>query len=49
MYFDKPVTYASIEAPVDFRAVLSLNGVMMLGLGVFSGSLIQICMSSFGG
>jgi len=49
MYFDKPVTEASIEAPVDFRAVLSLNGVMMLGLGVFSGSLIQICMSSFGG
>jgi NADH-quinone oxidoreductase subunit N len=49
MYFDKPVTDASIEAPVDFRAVLSLNGVMMLGLGVFSGSLIQICMSSFGG
>jgi len=49
MYFDKPVTDASIEAPVDFRAVLSLNGVMMLGLGIFSGSLIQICMSSFGG
>ncbi|MGD8345998.1 MAG: NADH-quinone oxidoreductase subunit NuoN [Lysobacterales bacterium] len=49
MYFDKPVTDAPIDAPVDFRAVLSLNGVMMLGLGVFSGSLIQICMSSFGG
>ena len=48
MYFDKPLTDASIDAPVDFRAVLSLNGVMMLGLGVFSGSLIQICMSSFG-
>jgi NADH-quinone oxidoreductase subunit N len=48
MYFDEPVTEAPIEAPVDFRAVISLNGVIMLGLGIFSGSLIQICMSSFG-
>ena len=48
MYFDEPLTETPIEAPVDFRAVISLNGVIMLGLGIFSGSLIQICMSSFG-
>ena len=48
MYFDEPVTTTRIDAPVDFRAVISLNGVIMLGLGIFSGSLIQICMSSFG-
>ena len=48
MYFDEPVSDAAIEAPVDFRAAISLNGVMMLGLGIFSGSLIAICMSSFG-
>ena len=48
MYFDEPVTEASIDAPVDFRAAISFNGVMMLGLGIFSGSLIQVCMSSFG-
>jgi len=48
MYFDEPVTEARIDAPVDFRAVISLNGVMMLGLGIFSSSLIAICMSSFG-
>jgi NADH-quinone oxidoreductase subunit N len=48
MYFDEPVTGAAIEAPVDFRAAISLNGIMMLGLGIFSGSLIAICMSSFG-
>ncbi len=47
MYFDEPVTGSIIDAPVDFRAVISLNGVMMLGLGVFSGSLIAVCMSSF--
>jgi len=42
------VTEARIDAPVDFRAAISLNGVIMLGLGIFSSSLIQVCMSSFG-
>jgi NADH-quinone oxidoreductase subunit N len=48
MYFDEPVTEAPIDAPVDFRAAISLNGIMMLGLGIFSSSLIAICMASFG-
>jgi len=48
MYFDEPVTESPIEAPVDFRAVISLNGALMLGLGIFSSSLIAVCMSSFG-
>jgi NADH-quinone oxidoreductase subunit N len=48
MYFDEPVTGAAIDAPVDFRAAISLNGIMMLGLGIFSSSLIAVCMSSFG-
>ncbi len=48
MYFDEPVTESPIEVPVDFRAVISLNGAMMLGLGIFSSSLIAVCMSSFG-
>jgi NADH-quinone oxidoreductase subunit N len=48
MYFDEPQTESPIEAPVDFRAAISLNGIMVLGLGIFSSSLIAICMSSFG-
>ena len=48
MYFDEPVSEAEIDAPVDFRAAISLNGIMMLGLGIFSSSLIAICMASFG-
>ena len=48
MYFDDPVTEAVIDAPVDFRAAISVNGIMMLGLGIFSSSLIAVCMSSFG-
>jgi len=47
MYFDEPITEKAIAAPVDFRAVLSLNGVLMLGLGIFSSSLIAICMRAF--
>lgn len=47
MYFDDPLTETSIDAPVDFRAAISVNGILMIGLGVFSGSLIAVCMSSF--
>jgi len=48
MYFDEPVTEAEIDAPVDFRAAISLNGILMIGLGIFSSSLIAVCMASFG-
>jgi NADH-quinone oxidoreductase subunit N len=48
MYFDEPLTESPIDAPVDFRAAISLNGIMILGLGIFSSSLIAVCMSSFG-
>ncbi len=47
MYFDEPEVTTPIEAPVDFRAVLSINGLAMLGLGVFSGGLIGVCVSAF--
>lgn len=47
MYFDDPPTEVPIEAPVDFRAAISINGIMMIGLGIFSGALIAVCMSSF--
>jgi len=48
MYFDEPLTESPIEAPIDFRAALSLNGIMVLGLGIFSSSLIAVCMTAFG-
>jgi NADH-quinone oxidoreductase subunit N len=48
MYFDEPETEETISAPVDFGAALTLNGIMILGLGIFSSSLIAICMASFG-
>ncbi len=48
MYFDEPETEAKIEVPVDFGAAISLNGILMIGLGIFASSLISICMTSFG-
>ena len=48
MYFDDPENEAVITAPVDFGTALTLNGAMILGLGMFSSSLIAICMTSFG-
>ena len=49
MYFDDPETETVIEPPVDFGAAISFNGILMLGLGIFSSSLIAVCMGSFPG
>ena len=47
MYFDEPDVEKSVTVPVDFAAALTINGAMILGLGIFSSSLIAICMTSF--
>jgi len=47
MYFDEPETSAPVQAPLDFKAVLSINGIAMLALGLFSGGLISLCVSAF--
>lgn len=47
MYFDEPATDVRFVAPTDFSAAISLNGVLMLALGLFSSSLIALCMESF--
>jgi NADH-quinone oxidoreductase subunit N len=47
MYFDEPEHTDRVPAPVDFRAVLTINGVAVLGLGIFSGGLISLCVSAF--
>ncbi|MDT8450186.1 MAG: NADH-quinone oxidoreductase subunit NuoN [Wenzhouxiangellaceae bacterium] len=47
MYFDEPDNPEPVIVPTDFRAVLSVNGLAMLGLGIFSGGLIGLCVSAF--
>ena len=46
MYFDKPEDTSPIQAGSDMRAVLSLNGIMILVLGIFPSSLMAICSSA---
>ncbi len=43
MYFDAPKQTAVIAAPLELRAVLSLNGAMLLVLGLFPGALLALC------
>ena len=43
MYFDAPITAAVITAPFDVRAVLSLNGALLLILGLVPGGLMALC------
>ena len=48
MCFDEPVTESESNAPVDFGAALSVIGIMVIGVGIFSSWLIAVCMASFG-
>lgn len=43
MYFDAPTQTAPIEAPLDVRAVLSVNGALVLVLGIIPGGLMALC------
>jgi NADH-quinone oxidoreductase subunit N len=43
MWFDKSRSTAPILATMDVRAVLSVNGALVLVLGVFPGGLMALC------
>ncbi len=43
MYFDKPLTAVSVSASLEVRMVLTLNGALVLGLGVLPGGLMALC------
>jgi NADH-quinone oxidoreductase subunit N len=43
MYFDEPVTATTVSAPSDVRVVLSLNGLLVLVLGIVPGALMALC------
>jgi len=44
MYFDDPVDRARIEAPGDARALLSVNGLALLVLGILPQQLMAVCV-----
>ena len=43
MYFDAPITATTVAAPLDVRAVLTLNGALILLLGILPGGLMTLC------
>jgi NADH-quinone oxidoreductase subunit N len=46
MYFDNPTTVEPVIAPLDVRAVLSMNGALVLILGIVPGGLMALCADS---
>ena len=46
MYFDAPAQTSVIEASADVRIVLSINGALVLLLGVVPGGLMALCASA---
>lgn len=49
MYFDKAVEQAPLSAPADLRMALSVNGLTVLGLGVYPGALMAACVQAMAG
>jgi len=43
MYFDEPITVSTVAAPADVRVVLTLNGALVLVLGLMPGGLMTLC------
>ncbi|CAN7490419.1 NADH-quinone oxidoreductase subunit NuoN [Acidovorax sp. LjRoot129] len=43
MYFDAPLTASNVSAPADVRVVLTLNGALILVLGILPGGLMALC------
>ncbi len=46
MYFDSPITATTVSAPADVRAVLSINGALVLVLGIVPGGLMTLCANA---
>jgi len=43
MYFDAPLTATTVAAPADVRVVLTINGALVLILGILPGGLMTLC------
>jgi NADH-quinone oxidoreductase subunit N len=46
MYFDKPEDASALVASSDMRVVLSANGLVVLGLGLFPNLLMALCLAT---
>jgi len=48
MYFDKPIDETPLVASMDTRVMMSINGLAMLGFGMFPAALLGVCQAAFG-
>ncbi|GIK34139.1 MAG: NADH-quinone oxidoreductase subunit N [Gammaproteobacteria bacterium] len=48
MYFDEGAGQPSVSAPMDFRVMLSVNALALLGLGLFPAGLLELCARVLG-
>ena len=48
MYFEATEDRAVLQAKVDTRFILSLNGLAVLGIGLMPGWLLSLCISVLG-
>jgi len=46
MYFDAPISLATVRAPGDVKLVLGLNALLLLILGLLPGGLMALCAES---
>ncbi|PXX47607.1 NADH-quinone oxidoreductase subunit NuoN [Undibacterium pigrum] len=46
MYFDEPLDHSPIVASTDMRMVLSVNGLIVVVLGIVPGSLMTACVQA---
>lgn len=46
MYFDPPITVSEVTASMDVRAVLSVNGALLILLGLLPGGLMTLCANA---
>ena len=47
MYFDEAAPAPAPTAPADMQALLSINGLAVLGLGIMPGGLMGLCLAVF--
>lgn len=46
MYFDEPVSNAAPESGTDLKLILSVNGLLVLALGLAPGVLMSLCVAA---
>ena len=48
MYFDRPLSEEPMGKNMDLRLVLSTNGLLVLGLGLYPAGLMALCVAALG-